>query len=212
MDNYTKYFELAAFIASLIAWPVLRKSSYLKIFPFLLGLITAGEFYGDYLSTRGPDNRWFYNLFNPCQFFLYLLILYRAISSKIIKGILLAGSILIAISVLVWLKLQFYYEFNVFMYALGAILIIIGVARHIYEMVGASEESFLRSPVFYIFFAILLFYTVTQPILVMNNWLGRFDFSDAFKRTLIYAISVSNFILYGTYTCCFLWMRWKVTY
>lgn len=211
VNDYIKYFELAAFIASLIAWPILKKSSYLKFFPLLLGLIAAGEFYGYYLVLNEHANTWFYNIFNPCQFFLYLLILYRAIKSKTLKRILLIGSLFIIISVLLRLE-SFYEKFNIYMYALGAILVIIGVAGKIYAMVDAREGSFLRSPVFYIFFAVMLFYTVTMPILVMNNWLGKFDFANATRQILVYAMSILNLILYGTYTCCFLWMRCKVTY
>jgi hypothetical protein len=212
VNTYIKYLELAAFIASLIAWPVLRKSRYLKVFPVLLGLIVAGEFYGYYLRLTKGNNTWFYNFFNPCQFILYLLILYRAIDNKRLRGLMLAGCVFIAISALLGLEPSFRKMFNIYMYSLGAMLVITGVAAKIYEMVNVREDSFLRSPVFYIFFSIIFFYIGTLPILVMNNWLAKFDFFNSIRQVLVITFTILNFVLYGTYTYCFLWLRRKATY
>lgn len=209
MNDYVKYFELAAFVTSLIAWPELRKSSYLKIFPFLLGMIVAGEFYGYYLVViKGRDSLWFYNIFNPCQFFLYLLILYLAVRSKMFKKVLLTGGFLIIVFVLIWLE-SFYVKFNIYMYFLGTLLVIIGVSRVIYETMEAQEEVFLKLPVFYMFFSILVFYSGTLPMMIMNNWLGEFDFSESVRQIIVLIFTILNLILYGTYTFCFLWIRRK---
>jgi hypothetical protein len=212
MSYYIGYFEIAAFLSSLIAWPQLRKSSYLKWFPLLLFVIIVVEipqyFFRSYLPQ---DNSLIYNIQVPLQHVIYLFILHQAVvklSWK--KAILMGGVFFIAFTFITALFFTDPGRFNVLSYCMGLLFIIVSILMKFYEVLqNPTDFNFMRKPFFYILFAFLLFSVSTLPYFAMINWLNsnqaHKEIAEVFKKVM----SIFNYILYATYTFAFLWMSLK---
>lgn len=215
MHYYITYFEIAAFIASVTAWGILKKSRYLRLFPVLLFVIVTVEVYETFFA---PDtqvtNAWIYNLQVPLQYLFYLTILYYAINHTAFKKIMIASSLLLVIVTIITEK---YFtrqgSFNSWSYSCGSALVIAGILVKFYEMLqNPTEFNFTNNPFFYMLFAFLLFNVGTLPYFVMGNWLW---FEKGQKQTVIVlqtVMSILNYILYSTYTIAFAWMKKKGSY
>jgi peptidoglycan/LPS O-acetylase OafA/YrhL len=127
MNRFIPYFEFVAFLTSLLAFPVIRKSKYLRLFPVVLLVIVSVEVYQLFWGSKGKINAWIYNILIPLQHLLYLIILRLAVNKKRYKRFLLVSSIvLIAFCVITGFFLE-ENHFNVNAYCLGSVLIIIGI-------------------------------------------------------------------------------------
>lgn len=215
MSTYITWFEIAAFLASLAAWGIIRRSPSLRLFPLLLLLIAGVEAYESFFRTsHGGSNAWLYNWQVPAQHLLYLLILYYAIERPAAKKTLL---IFIA-ALLVFLPLSGLFfttkgRFNGVGYCFGSILVVIGIIMKFYEMLqNPSDFNFLRKPFFYMLFAFLLFNLGSLPYFAMGNWLYfTIGYKDA-VLILVRVMSILNYILYGTYTIAFIWILQRKAY
>lgn len=204
--------EITAFTASLIAWPWIKNTGYLRWFPVLLFIIAfvegAQEFFRPYFPYFNSD---FYNIQVPLQHLLYLLILYHAIISPVKKRfIIVSGAAFIAITLV---TLIFYTKpdrFNVLSYCAGSGMLILWILIRFYEMLEKpSDFNFLQTPFFYMLFACLLFNVGTLPYFLMTNWLHFIQEHREITVVFIRVMGVLNCILYGTYTLAFLWIRLK---
>jgi hypothetical protein len=214
MYRYITYFEIAAFLASLIAWPKIRKINYLRWFPLLLFVIVGVEAYQT--LPRSPEeynNAWLYNWQVPLQHLLYLLILHQASGNHNIRRCLvLAAGVFIIFTVITSFLISSG-EYNTLSYCVGMVFIIGGILISFYEMLqDPGDHNFLRRPFFYMLFAYLLFNVGTLPYFVMANWIGDAKPSRDLLQILANVMSVLNFILYTTYTFAFLWIRQMKVY
>jgi len=212
MSAYIFYLELAAFAASCLAWPVIRKAKHLRIFPLLLFVIVVVEPY----QTFAPDavkfaNSAIYNVQVPLQHLLFLYILFLSMEHKTYRRILLAAAgFLVPFTVVTGIFFTEENHFNVLAYCVGSVLIVMGILLKFYEMLQNPEGfNFLRNPFFYILFAFLLFNVGTLPYFTMSNWLYYIQDQKSVRLILINVMSVFNYILYGTYTIVFVWMMLK---
>jgi hypothetical protein len=214
MSRYITYFEIAAFLASLAAWGVIRRSSYLRLFPLLLLLIVGVEVYETFFLIHRTPNAWLYNWQVPAQHLLYLLILYYSMEKPSTKRMLLTFmSALLVFTPLSWLLFTARGRFNGVGYCFGSILVVIGIIMKFYEMLqNPSDYNFLRKPFFYMLFAFLLFNLGSLPYFAMGNWLYyTIGYKDA-VLVLIQVMSILNYILYTTYTIAFIWILQRKAY
>jgi len=209
MDKYIIWFEIAAFLSSLAAWPSIKNQKHLRIFPILLFIVVAVEVYETFLPYRYRSfNSRVYNIQVPLQYVLYLLILYFSLKRRVYKKIALAGIvILIPLSVISELYLTPPDHFNVLSYSTGSLLLIILIVARFYEMLqNPVGFNFMKNPCFYILFAFLLFNVGTLPYFTMGNWLFYVKGYKGVVHMLVNVMSILNYILYTTYTIAFIWI------
>jgi hypothetical protein len=212
MSYYIAYFEIAAFLASLFAWPQLQKSSYLKWFPLLLFIIILVEIPQLFFKAYLPQNNSLvYNIQVPLQHVIYLLILHQAtIKPSWRRAILLGGAFFVVFTAITTIFFTEPGHFNVLGYCVGSLFIIIGILMKFYEMLqNPTDFNFMKKPFFYILFAFLLFNVGTLPYFVMINWLNWIQTHQEVARIFNKVMSIFNYILYATYTLAFLWMSLK---
>src|SRR5690349_1361834 len=210
MSVLITYFELAAFGASLVAWPVIRNSRHLRLFPLLLFIVVSVEVWLTFFRSSSVFyNAVIYNVQVPLQHLLYLYILYLAMERvRFRRFLLVAAAVFLAVTVVTSLFITQGNRINSIAYCTGSIAIIIGILMKFYEMLqNPTEFNFLKNPFFYMLFAFLLFNVGTLPYFTMGNWLyysmtgGR-----EILIVLINVMSIFNIILYGTYSMAFVWM------
>ena len=209
MKYLITYFEIAAFVMSVAAWKFIRISRYMRIFPLLLLIVVGVEVRETFFRPASQiSNAFLYNVQVPLQDLLYLLILYYATESRRYRTSFLIAIISFAVfCILTNLYLTSAGRFNVLSYCIGSVLVIVGIIVRFYEMLKSPAEfNFLKKPFFYMLFAFLLFNVGTLPYFTMINWLSFFKPDRSSMQILSNVMSVLNYILYGTYAICFLWM------
>jgi hypothetical protein len=208
MKQAITYFEIAAFIASLAAWPQLKKKKYLSLFPLLLFVVVVVEVQQAFFRKEGSNNSAIYNIQVPLQQLLYLFILYLSFESNRYKRAIRGE--MVAYLVFTLITAAFFTEkdrFNILAYCFGSVLIIVGILAKFYELLqNPGDYKFPRNPFFYMLFAFLLFNLGTLPYFTMSNWLHFFKAPQTIVKALINVMSVFNYILYSIYTLSFLWM------
>lgn len=213
MSGLITYFEIAAFGASIVAWPYIQKSRHLRLFPLLLFIIVVVEVF----LTLNKESFFFYNaiIYNvqvPLQHLLYLYILYAAMEGKRARSIVLvSASILVVVAVISTIFLTQGNRINSIAYCTGSVFIIAGILLKFHEMLqNPTEFNFLRNPFFYMLFAFLLFNVGTLPYFTMGNWLYySMEGGRDILIVLINVMSIFNFVLYTTYSIAFVWMILK---
>lgn len=214
MIYLSTYFEVGAFLASLFAWQKIKHIKYLRLFPFLLVGIVAGELAGAYiLYATKKNNALLYNIcITPFINIMYYGIVYLALqNSKLKKGIIVFAILYAPFAILTTLR---WYNnensYNILSHSIGSLFLIISLFRLFYEMLlNPFEFDFLKRPSFYIFFALLLFHVASLAYFVMANWLIGHAESKEFLNALVTVLNVLNYILYGTYIIVFIWIRWS---
>ena len=207
------YFEIVAFGASLVAWPYIRKSRYLRLFPLLLFIVVSVEIALTFFKESfSPNNALVYNVQVPLQHLLYLYILLLAMERRLFRKFLLVSSgIFLAVAVITAIFFTQGNRINSIAYCTGSIFIIAGILMKFHEMLqNPTEFNFLKNPFFYMLFAFLLFNVGTLPYFTMGNWL--YYSMEGGKEVLIVLInvmSIFNIVLYGTYSIAFAWMILK---
>jgi hypothetical protein len=212
MNYYITYFEIVAFIASLFAWPAIKGSSHLRLFPLLLLVIVSVEVYLTFFNfSSNHYNARIYNVQVPIQHLLYLAILYLSMQKKGYKLYIATVSVVFVIfTAITTLYFTETNRYNVLSHSVGSIFIVIGILMKFYEMLQyPTSFNFLKDPFFYILFAFLLFNVSTLPYFIMSNWLHFIQKQKGFVTVMINVMSILNFILYTTYTISFIWMRLK---
>lgn len=212
MSTLITYFEIAAFGASLVAWPYIQKSKHLRLFPLLLFIIVSVEISLTFFKEQFVFyNSIIYNVQVPLQHLLYLYILYLALERKMAsRFILLSSVVFIVVTVITSLFFTVGNRINTIAYCTGSIFIIIGILMKFHEMLqNPTEFNFLKNPFFYMLFAFLLFNVGTLPYFTMGNWLYYSLEREDILIVLINVMSIFNYILYGTYSMAFVWMILK---
>jgi len=215
MRFYITFFEIAAFISSFFAWPFIRKSAYLRLFPFLLFVIVSVEVFETFFKTKDVNfNTWLYNIQIPIQHILYLFILYFSFEKKESKKLI----VLFLIVFVLWTIFSSIFlaepkHLNSYSYCLGSLFIIIGIILKFYEILkDPTHFDFLKNPYFYILFAFLIFNVGTLPYFAMGYWLYfKMGYTNAVK-ILVNVMSILNYILYSTYSLVFIWIIRKKDY
>lgn len=212
MSALITYFEIAAFGASLVAWPYIQKSRHLRLFPLLLFIIVVVELFLTLNKESFFFNAIVYNVQVPLQHLLYLYILYAAMEGRRARRVVLISAIIfVAVAVISTIFFTTGNRINTVAYCTGSVLIIAGILIKFHEMLqNPTEFNFLRNPFFYMLFAFLLFNVGTLPYFTMGNWLYySMEGGRDILMVFINVMSVFNFVLYTTYSIAFVWMILK---
>ncbi|HEU5145872.1 MAG TPA: hypothetical protein VFT90_04120 [Chryseosolibacter sp.] len=212
MSALITYFEIAAFGASLVAWPYIQKSRHLRLFPLLLFIIVVVELFLTFNKESFFFNAIVYNVQVPLQHLLYLYILYAAMEGRRARRVVLISAILfVAVALISTIFLTSGNRINTVAYCTGSVLIIGSILIKFHEMLqNPTEFNFLRNPFFYMLFAFLLFNVGTLPYFTMGNWLYySMEGGRDVLMVFINVMSVFNFVLYTTYSIAFVWMILK---
>ncbi|MGC4038673.1 MAG: hypothetical protein QM764_22105 [Chitinophagaceae bacterium] len=201
------WFEIAAFVLSLLALPVIWKSRYMRIYPLVLFIVVAVEGYYSFFPVATYVNPEVYNIQIPLQYVCYHMILFYAGDGKVFRFYLIIAIVAIVVFTAVSNYLVTAGHSNVWSYSFCSILIIIGIVWKCYEMLkDPASFNFLRNPFFYMLFAFLIFNLGTLPYFSMANWLYHTTQYRYVFNILVSVMSILNFILYTTYSICFIWI------
>jgi len=208
MYNNLIWFELTAFLLSLVALPVLWKSSYLRVYPVLLLIVTGVEGFYYLFPEKTSGNARVYNIQIPLQYTCYLLILYYAADNKQLKhfiaGMLWLLAVFCILTTILFMKPG---DLNVWSYSLCSVLTLIATIGKFYEMLkNPAGLDFLQNPFFYMLFAFLLFNLITLPYFSMGKWLYYTKGFRNVSMMLYYVSYLLNYLLYIVYTICFVWI------
>lgn len=156
-DNY---FEIGAFIVSVVTYPKFKGTAY-RLFPFFLFFIVLTELAGRYIRTvLHQHNAWLYNFSTTLEFIYYAYVFNRVFQNGGHKH--LAILFMRSYPILVLINLAFIQGFSAFhsyTVALGSFFMIIFSCLFFYEMLLNPEElSLHRHPMFWISTGILFFY------------------------------------------------------
>ena len=210
MLHYITYFEIAAFIASLIAIPALKKKPFMLLFLVILFLVLAVEIPLTFFDLGSSEiNSPIYNLQIPIIQLLYMLLIGKSFQQvaafQLLKWAMIIFVFFTTVTVLLYNPVT---KFNVLSYSAGTLILVISMLYKFYEMLRSPKNSnFLRDQFFYMLFAYFIFSLGSFPMLAMANWLYYTAGMKDLVLILGYVMSILNYLLYTTYTVCFVWMR-----
>lgn len=196
---------IIAFIASLTAYSRFNKITYLKLFaPFLL-LTLLVEITGNIIRSKYGNNQILFNFFSVLGFSFYFYILYRGITNRIAKKIILGILItypLFALYVIFFV--QGIFVFHTFSFGIGALLIVIICIYYFRWQFFETpiEVDIKRDPLVFICLGLILFHSITftyfSGIHIIKN------FSPSFVQNMTLVCMISNYSLYAFFTTAFL--------
>jgi hypothetical protein len=158
------YFELVAFIASIMLFFLKGTPRYMKSFPFFLLLTLLVEIIGWQMAkvrARTPSI-WLYNFFVIVTFDYYLFILKNFIRNTRVKKITAYFIWVYPVIALVDIFFIQKNEFHSFTFAFGCLLIVAGCIYYYLELFRAPKfVNLLREPPFWITAGLLFFFCCT---------------------------------------------------
>jgi hypothetical protein len=200
------YFELAAFIVSLLTWRYLKGTAF-RLFPFFLFFIVAVELIGTYIAwVLHMKNGWLFNISTTLEFIFYAHIFSLALRNPTFKK--LAVRFMVIYPILVLLNLLFvqgFTQFHSYTVALGNMFMIVLCCLFFYELLLHPLEGELRKePMFWIGTGILFFHLGDLSFdllfnLLKNEATGK-EFFQSINNNLI-------LILYSCFIIAFLCQR-----
>jgi len=192
------YFELGAFIISVLIFPRL-KGTPLRLFPFFLFFIVLVEFTGRYIRmVLLQTNAWLYNISTTLEFVFYAYIFVLQLRDPALKKA--TSRFMVIYPLLVLLNLLFvqgFRQFHSYTMVVGSIFMIIFCCLYFYELLlNPLEGDLLRDPMFWISTGILFFY------------LGDLSYNLLFNLLQKYAVntgklfqSINNNLILMLYSC-----------
>ena len=193
------YFELAAFLASLMFWKSIAKSKLIWFVPYLL-LIVCVELTARYLyyELRQP-NAWLYNLSVPIEycFFASLFLFYTKsrLFRKMLRSFIAIFFVYSVYSIIFITSLKF---FNRDLLVVGGFFMIIFSVTYIVELYRQDHEYNIWSlPMFWICLGTLLFNLGGFS----RDLLGWFSSKDAFANTIRILRGINHGLNYVLYSC-----------
>jgi hypothetical protein len=187
--SLVNYFELGAFLFSLLAYPNLRGTP-LGPFPFFLGFIVLAELTVKYAWTRLllPDTDW-YVVAATAGFVFYAFIFSRYLKDPVFRKI--AAGFMIVYPALVLLD-------GWWRQGLGALCMILFCCRFFYELLLHPLEAKLRrDPMFWISTGILFFYLSDLSYSLLFHFMEKFA-GDEWRKVFQ---SINNNLILMLYSC-----------
>ncbi len=193
------YFELAAFIISVLCYPGLRGTP-LRTFPLFLFFIVVVELAGNYISAvLRHGNAWLYNISTTLEFVFYAYIFRLQLKDPAFKKA--ASRFMIFYPMLVLLNLLFiqgFLRFHSYTMVVGSILIIIFCCFYFYELLqNPREGDLLRDPMFWISTGVLFFYLGDLSYNLLFNLLQEYAAHTGGKLFQ----SINNNLILMLYSC-----------
>lgn len=189
------YFEIAAFLTSILLWSKIRYAKICWLMPFL-AFIVAVELTGRYIGRElKQPNYWLYNFSIPIEYFFYLFLFYLHFKGK--KAILIAKWGLILFPCFVMMNLLFIEgtkQFNSNFLKVGSFCMLIFSCMYFLEFIKSdlSINPLLHS-MFWITTGVFLFsagefvYTALSGIL-FKDWLKWKSLIRDINNSLIYIL------------------------
>jgi len=190
------WFEIAAFLISLLCYQTIKDKPLRWFIPFLL-LIVIVELTGRYLMKEmHVVNSWLYNIFIPIEYFFYTYLFYCYINDtgqkKIIRILLMLIFPAAAINILF---IQGFYNFNTNILIAGNCLMILLSCLFFVDLLRRDEQTqLLKLPMFWITVGVLLFnigelsYTLSFNYILKNRHDAKAIVFTAINSKLIYVL------------------------
>lgn len=193
------YFEIGAFIISIIFLPRIRNTPLIWCIPFL-GLMIIVELTGRYIKKIiVQPNSWLFNFTIPIEYFFYFFLIYSfCLTKKYRKTIKFMAFSLAVSSLINILFIQGPKDLNTLTLKLGTCLMIFSSGLGLIDLFKNDEHvSLIRNPLFWICTGVLFFnaggffYFFFLDILIKNKW----------DETAMVFTSINDKLIYVLYTC-----------
>ena len=179
------YFELGAFLISLLMYPTL-KGTVLRVFPFFLCIVLAADLAG------------LYTLSETAGFVFYSFIFLNCLEDRLFRK--MATVFLFAYPALVllqWIWLQGPPRHS-YLSSMGSVCMMLFSGRFFYELLLHPLEGRLREePLFWICTGILFFHLGSLSYNVLYNLLGKLTIGEGGK----FFQSIDNNLILMLYSC-----------
>ncbi|HTI11133.1 MAG TPA: hypothetical protein VL832_21325 [Puia sp.] len=197
--SISNYFELGAFIISVLAYGKLRGTSF-RFFPFFLFIIVLVEFAGRYIRmVLLHKNAWLYNISTTLEFVFYAYIFQLQLRDPALKKA--ASRFMFIYPILVLLNLLFvqgFMQFHSYTMVLGSIAMIVFCCLYFYELLQNPLEGELRrDPMFWISSGILFFYLGDLSYNLLFNLLQKYAANNGGRLFQ----SINNNLILMLYSC-----------
>jgi len=200
------YFELAAFIISMLTYNSLKGTAF-RLFPLFLLFIVTVELAGTYMAkVLHQQNAWLLNISTTLEFIFYAYIFSRTLRNPAYKKMTLGFiAFFPMLVVLNMVFIQGFTEVHSYTNALGSVLMVVFCSLFFYELLlNPLEGELHKVPMFWVSTGILFFY------------LGRLSYdlfytllkNDAMSRDLFKSINNNlTLILYSCFIIAILCQR-----
>lgn len=200
------YFEIAAFIVSLLTYHSLKGTAF-RLFPIFLFFIVGVELSGTYIAkTLHEKNGWLLNISTTLEFIFYAYIFSQTLRGPLYKKITLGFMVFYPMLVVLNMTfIQGFIEFHSYTNALGSVLMVIFCSLFFYELLlNPLEGELHKVPMFWVSTGILFFYLGDLSFDLLYNLLKY----DAMGRDLFKSINNNLIlILYSCFIIAFLCQR-----
>ncbi len=201
------YFEILAFLASVITWNKLKHSKLRWFLPYLFFIVLV-ELTGRYIKKElMQDNAWLYNTSIPVAYLVYTLIFYLHYQRKLFRQIalvFLTGFTCYVVIILIYegILSQFHGSFLLY----GSLFMLLFSCLYFYEILQVKEKLILsKDPLFWIVSGIFIFnageffYNLFRELVQKYNLDYNLALFSAINNKLIW-------VLYTCFTIAFIWV------
>ena len=212
MSQLVKFFELFALVCAFLNWKNVRQNVFLKNLTILVLIITILEFTGFYIWKTHRNNLWYYNTIAiPATFSVYGLIIYTELKKESFVKLIVVAMFLLFCSY--WVSYFFIdakKQFCMLGYCVGAAMVAaFGMFKISLIINDKNEIDFLKTPLFYLMLALVVYYLVTVPYYIFGYFLRPTPSAEILSSILFYTTVILNYCLYITYSFTFLWVKKK---
>jgi dipeptide/tripeptide permease len=193
------YFEIAAFLTSVIFWYKIKHTRLRWFLPFLLFIVVI-ELYGRYIRKElHQPNAWLYNISVPVEYIFYAFIFWFHFKTKFFQQVTAVFLMLFPVFVLTNIFfIQGFQNFNTNILKAGSFSMILLSCLYFVELLQQEKETrLLKEPMFWIATGVFLFntgeffYTLFSDYLIENHLdKARHIFS-----------TINNKLIWVLYTC-----------
>lgn len=193
------YFEIAAFLVSILCWRSLSKTGLRWFLPFLLFIVIV-ELTARYLSYElKQPNAWLFSLSIPCEYCFYAFIFWTAFTINRFKKIALGFIVLFLLynifSMIFITGLRFF-DMNVLV--VGNLAMVVLCILFFIDLYNSSDtQPVLKNSVFWIITGIFLFNAGEFSY----NLLSMLIIDEGFDSTLKIFRSINNSLILVLYSC-----------
>ena len=205
------YFEILAFVCSLIFWKNIRNTPLKWFVPYLLFIVIV-EFLGRYMRTElEVSNAWLYNISVPVEYLFFVFIFFSYFKSVINRKLSIGFILLFGLYVVIFLFVNGIVNFNRNVLLVGSFFLVIFSVLYLiglYNQPGIINLG--KQPVFWIAVGVLLFNAgeFSYDLLPKLFFINRMDRGAVIFRSIN---SYLNLLLYLCISISFLWKKDSAT-
>lgn len=203
MRSVYDYFEIGAFIISLITYPHSRKTA-LKWAPFFLACTVFFDIIAPELKWKLENkNHWLYNIYLSILYLFFTNLYYNALPAKKWRRWILLVSVIVLVAYLVNLfYFGGFYEFNSQSFSIISIAIILYSGFYLRKlMLQDSSQSIFSNYMFWITISCFTFFTGMSVFLGTYNYMVESSLSMKTKVNLtVYTTNIVNVLFYSFFS------------